>query len=174
MIIIVLSGLIFGEMFESDTRYTKYFIKRNLTGLSLSDKSSSQDEISEERSDRTPPSEQQQQSQDRDQEEKQMQDRTQTPAEDCTDNFRSRINSIKRKTVPLYEVIINGISIIFRFVGIVFSVIVGISMILILDFVTGSNLMPIIRLPLQGTLGLHDLYNYVPDYPHSNDQSHLN
>lgn len=95
-------------MFESDNCYAKYFLKRNLTGISLSsEKSSSQDEEVSEKSDEVIARQQQNL--------------------DTTDNhqFRERINSIKRKTVPLYDVIINAVSIVFRFAGIVFSLMVA-------------------------------------------------
>lgn len=47
------------------------------------------------------------------------------PGYDSTDNFRTRLDTIKRKTLPLYDVVVNAVSIVFRFVGIGFSVIVA-------------------------------------------------
>lgn len=110
------------EIFESDNLYTKYFQRRSY--VDSDSEKGSQDEVSQDGS---------------------LNDSTvsvvsppvpavlPTPVDvppppegyDSTDNFRARLDTLKRKTLPLYDVVVNAISIVFRFVGIGFSVIVA-------------------------------------------------
>ena len=110
------------EIFESDNLYTKYFQRRSYLDSDDSEKGSSQEvsqgSISSELNESTAP--------------------PTTPSApirpvagsvvtyDSTDNFRARLDTIKRKTLPLYDVVVNAVSIVFRFLGIGFSVMVAI------------------------------------------------
>lgn len=98
------------EIFESDRLYTKYFQRRSYTTDSDSEKGS-QEEVSQ----ASIP------------EHHDLPDPSLAPPSgfDITDNFRARLDTLKRKTLPLYDVVLNAVSIIFRFVGIGFSVIVA-------------------------------------------------
>lgn len=98
------------EIFESDNLYTRYFQRRSYVDSDDSEKGSteevSQASISDTVAAAVTPSKL-------------------SPGVDSTDNFRSRLDTLKRKTLPLYDVVVNAISIVFRFVGIGFSVVVA-------------------------------------------------
>lgn len=108
------------EIFESDNLYTKYFQRRSYTDSDDSEKGSTE-EVSQASISASL-------------------DESGTAAaahvprivppplggHDSTDNFRARLDTLKRKSLPLYDVVVNAVSIVFRFVGIVFSIIVAI------------------------------------------------
>lgn len=100
------------EIFESDNLYTRYFQRRSYVDSDDSEKGSteevSQASISDSVAAAVP-----------------SKASAAAPGIDSTDNFRSRLDTLKRKTLPLYDVVVNAISIVFRFVGIGFSVIVA-------------------------------------------------
>lgn len=117
------------EIFESDNLYTKYFQRRSY--VDSDSEKGSQDEVSAgDLSLPLPPAPQQQQQQPTQNEYSAggrlpVPEGALPPDYDITDNFRARLDTIKRKSLPLYDVVVNAISIVFRFVGIGFSVIVA-------------------------------------------------
>lgn len=103
------------EIFESDNLYTKYFQRRSYVDSDDSEKGSTEEVSQASIPDLSDAA-----------------DQPKTTSEtivpggiDSTDNFRARLDTLKRKTLPLYDVVVNAISIVFRFVGIGFSVIVA-------------------------------------------------
>lgn len=102
------------EIFESDNLYTKYFQRRSYVDSDDSEKGSSE-EVSQVSTESPLPVKHEQQ----------PPSSPPSAGIDSTDNFRARLDTLKKKTLPLYDVVVNAISIIFRFVGIGFSVIVA-------------------------------------------------
>lgn len=101
------------EIFESDNLYTKYFQRRSY--VDSDSEKGSQEEVS------------QASISDLNDSSSYVQPPVAAPPAgyDSTDNFRARLDTLKRKTLPLYDVVVNAVSIVFRFVGIGFSVIVA-------------------------------------------------